>query len=107
MTWISNFIIDKLIIAKVREDNCLIHGNSFDLGDVRNSIPLFDFWSNFFWTNRNVGYNFNYMFHEISNKDLVWSITLFGHLIGWRDGTVVNGIQTYNFEIWYNTRYNF
>jgi len=98
--WMPGFIVDSLKTAVEEAEACPIKGNSFDLGDGRSKYPLFNFWSTFWWTNRNTGYNFNYRFHEISDKSLVWSKEYKGGLIGWRPGTIVNGVQTYNFEIW-------
>jgi len=102
--WIPNFIINKLQKAVDKAKVCPVEGNSFDLGDTRGYYPLFEFWSTLLWTNRNTAYNFNYKFHEISNKKLVWSIKVKGGLIGWREGTKVQGIQTYNFEIYYKEK---
>jgi len=100
-TFIPSFIKERLKKANTAANNCPVVGNSFDLGDTRAEYPLFEFWSTFLWTNRNSAYNFNYRFHEINDQKLAWSIKLFGGLIGWREGTKVQGIQTYNFEIFY------
>lgn len=104
MTWLPKFIIDKLEEANVKaqqSEEC-IFGNSFDLGDKRSIIPLFDFWSVLLWTLRNTAYNFNYKFHQISNKDLFFQVVIFGRLYGWDyDGYITidnKQIQFYSWE---------
>jgi len=44
-------------------------GNAFDLGDVRDTLPVFDFKLSSLWNIRNSFYNFNYMFEEIREDD--------------------------------------
>lgn len=58
VSWYPDFVTKRLQYAL---DNLPEYGNTFDLGDNRNTDLKFYFWASFLWNNRNTGYNFNYM----------------------------------------------
>ena len=98
--WMPEFIVNKLKKAsedaKNADNEC--KGNSFDLGDRRGMLPLYEFWSTFWWTVRNPSYNFNYKFNQLTDPKKAFKIVLFGKLFGWREDGVLNGVQTYSWE---------
>lgn len=46
------------------ERDGMMYGNSFDLGDLRNDFPEFEFKESTKWLWRNTAYNFKYIQHE-------------------------------------------
>lgn len=62
------------------------YGNSFDLGDARESN--FHFGATTQWTWRNTAYNFRYMQYEKQAGDKnIFLVTIFGKQFGWKKDT--------------------
>ncbi len=100
--WMPEFIVKRMRQAVDKANMTNVKGNSFDLGDVRDEYPLFEFWSVFWWTLRNTAYNFNYKFNQIADEKKVFKIIIFSRLFGWdEDGYVIadgKKVKCYSWE---------
>jgi hypothetical protein len=100
--WMPNTIKVALFGAMEKAKECTLVGNTFDLGDIRATEPLSEFWSIFWWTLRNPAYNFNYKFNQLTDDKLAFKVVIKGRLFGWKDSgkLMVNGslINTYSWE---------